>query len=170
MIESSATIAKPVNYAKERFDEIYAATVREIPFNMAWKNNTGYLDHMIQGDASVVPVLEMPLAPEEGRVYVKVGEIVKGVDDYNRKFLYIASRMGGVVVFERYGPDKGPVVHVKNNDSALNMTGLIPPSGRLSEDNIADIFGFPGGLNLEERITRIAEKLLKGLPETTLWK
>jgi hypothetical protein len=69
------------------FFRVWDKTEREVPFNESWSNGTGYFDAAVAGEH----------APKLGN-----GTMVRSVTPSGRKILIIGSRLGNIVVFQRY--------------------------------------------------------------------
>lgn len=79
--------------AHNTFISFFNATSETVEFNPSWKNGTGYLDGVCRQEALVGP-----------------GQVVKTVDDKNRKVLIIGTGEGPVAVFERYTAGQSGVI------------------------------------------------------------
>lgn len=151
-------VQPPVNYASDFFEEVFNRTDRRITFNLNWANGTGYLNGMISGPDSIEIMGKKEQFDDKSlRLQVREGETVKGIDNFGRRFLYHATTIGGIVVFERYTPGKGPMALVNNHDRNFTSLNLVSGSGSMSEDQIQDVFGCPGVLSMSERIDRIVQ-------------
>lgn len=127
---------------QEIFSSIFTSeATREIPFNEFWSNGTGYFDNAVYG--SHAPKLER-------------GEVVKSMTPNNRRILIVGTRLGNVVVFDRYtGNESG--VFVYNCTQTLESIYLIR-NNSLSDDDMRSIFGLRGcnaniGLRIEQLYT-----------------
>lgn len=70
------------------------ANAKEVDFDPAWKNGTGYLDKAVYADLGVAP-----------------GEVRAFVDDHDRRGVIIGTRVGNVALFERYTDDRSIIVY-----------------------------------------------------------
>lgn len=137
--ENSYQIAEHIADKDDREDQIFTAAFnrihRVVTFNMAWKNETGYLNGIIgnshrkpENDNSILITLDETHA-QSNRICVVPGEQVKGVDDFGRRFIYTATRLGGIVVFDRYKLDTDSTkVFVLNKTDGLWLMPGIPNS------------------------------------------
>ena len=73
--------------AYQRFDEIINQVDNCIQFNPDWNNGTGYFDGAFKGE--YVPVVEP-------------GQLVKSIDPDGRRIIIVGTRLGNIVVFDRY--------------------------------------------------------------------
>ena len=109
--------------AASRFTAAFDSITTEIPFNKDWSNGTGYFDNAVVGSA----------APE-----LAPGQLVKSKTPGGRKIILVGTRIGNVVVFERYDDDKSVIV--ANYGSAIAQLGNIK-SGALDIDSVCNIVG-----------------------------
>lgn len=149
------------------FEEVFNRTQSEIAFNDNWKNGTEYLDGMVEGKHAIQVTCnpQKIKQADQGVIVLMVGQTVKGVDNYKRKFLYHATPLGGVVVFERYTEGKGPYALVANRHGNFKSLELIKSSGAFSEQELEDIFGRGVVLPLSDRIQTIIERSAKILAD-----
>lgn len=124
------------------FNEVLAKCKNVVPFNPLWKNGTGYLDGAVEWigkkNANVidcVPVSALPkgvdftVDAETQQITVAYGKLVKGVDDYGRNFVFVSTRLGGVVVFERFkNANETTQIYVCNSSSGLSEADLYDSS------------------------------------------
>src|SRR5690606_14628710 len=113
-----------------------------VQFQDSWKNNTGYLDGLINADLDL-----------------KSGSVVKTVDDYNRKVIIVGTELGNVVVFERYtrANDAESVVVVHNAPDHLRT---LIPHGAMSEETFNMVVGYIGNPNIGQTIDRLVKGVL----------
>lgn len=84
---SSVTSSDTSHYPysnKALFNQLYNSLEQEIPYNEAWANSTGYLDY----------------APDH--VHLLPGQAAKSICPNGRKIVFIGSKTGTIVVFQRY--------------------------------------------------------------------
>lgn len=72
-----------------RFINTFKQITTVIAFDPKWANGTGYLDHAVKADLGLRP-----------------GDIAKSTDNDDRRIIFIGTRFGNVVLFERYSPTK----------------------------------------------------------------
>ena len=126
---------------------------KSIPFMSTWANGTGYFDNAVKGKNA--PVIE-------------AGTIVKSVDNFGRKIIIIGTRVGNVVIFERY-TDPASTIVVSNEPKAINaiLGSLVTAdNGSLSTDGIAKYAGLMYGNEKvfsysDGNIGQLIEKLFK---------
>ena len=111
------------------FNEVFGKTTTEVEYDAAWENGTGYLNYAVRGRSA-------PLLQE--------GDVVKSVDpDCGRKILIIGTRLGNVVVFERYvNLSEEDMVYVVNAPAELK--DFVRP-GRVEYEYMLLVLG--NGLN-----------------------
>ena len=119
------------NFFNSRFDSIE----KEIPYDPAWNNNTGYFDG----------ATKIELAP---------GEEAKSVTPApnNRKIIFMGTQLGTAVFFERYTDGANGVI-TRNLPRRLENVGVIP-TGQLSYDVLSNIFSYGSSDNLGSRLAR----------------
>ena len=71
---------------KQTLATAFSSIKNRIEFNAQWANGTGYFDNGVKGPSAPV------LIP---------GETASSVDTHGRKIVFIGTRLGNVVVFER---------------------------------------------------------------------
>lgn len=76
----------------EVFTKAYTATVKELAFNKEWSDGAGMFDHGVYGEH----------APKLAN-----GEIVKSITPGKRRILFVGTRLGNLVVFDRTMPNIG---------------------------------------------------------------
>lgn len=124
--------------AASRFNAAFAQITKEIPFNKDWSNGTGYFDNAVSG----------PAAPQ-----LTIAEIVKSAAPAGRKIIIVGTRLGNVVVFERYDDDKSVIV--ANYGSAIGQLHNIK-SGALDIDSVCNIVG---EFSIKENIGTMIEQI-----------
>lgn len=82
--KSSASNTSDQAHAYAEFVKLHTSARREIPFDSAWENGTGYFDHACK---------MVELAP---------GETARSEDTHGRPILLVGVRGGTIVVFKRY--------------------------------------------------------------------
>lgn len=96
------------------FTEAFNKCTKEIPFVKEWSNGTGLFDYAVYGDR----------APKLGN-----GELVKSVSPGGRRILFVGTRLGNLVVFDRFAEQApgqkaaGKAVFVRNTTSVINEGG-----------------------------------------------
>ena len=73
--------------ANEIFTTAYSKITKTIPFNEKWNNGTGYFDGAFKGEYAPV---------------VEPGQLVKSIDPDGRRIIIVGTRLGNIVVFDRY--------------------------------------------------------------------
>ena len=69
------------------FNAIHNRIATVIAFDPKWANGTGYLDHAVKADLGLRP-----------------GDIAKSTDNLGRGIVFIGTRFGNVVIFDRNHP------------------------------------------------------------------
>lgn len=139
------------NYRNEVFGKAFAAIPKEIEFNRAWSNGTGYFDHAVSG---------------ENAPHLKSGEIVKCNTPGNRRLIIIGTRLGNVAIFDRYSCQNIDVekdgIYVYNSTSAFDE-GCWFEKTSLSEADLSLMFGEFGRVeyNIGWRINQLYESMKK---------
>ena len=115
-----------MNIVNKIFSDCYDVATREIQFNPDWSNGTGYYDNAVRG--VYAPRLE-------------IGEIAKSFSggENRRRILFIGTRFGNVVVFDRYTDAEGEVF-VQNTPDEVRKLEIIGTS-RLGEADMNTITG-----------------------------
>lgn len=132
------------------FQAAFAAIKTVVPFNPLWKNNTGYFDHAVKGEH----------APELG-----VGEYAKSEDEHGRKIIFLSTRFGNCVLFERYS--KADYECIVSN-RPMEVTKLFRGGcidSRLDSDMQEMLIGWVPGPDTYPNIGRKIETLLKAADE-----
>lgn len=106
------------------FNKVFNKITAEIEYNDGWANGTGYLDFAVSGKN----------APE-----LYDGQIVKSVDIIGRKIIIIGTRLGNVIVFERYANKGEDAVYVVNRPA--DYQNFIP-SAKVEADTMVMLLGF----------------------------
>ena len=80
------------NTAPAVFNAVFA-NAKEVKFDPAWKNNTGYMDGAVSADLGLVQ-----------------GETRSFTDDHGRRGVIVGTKVGNVVLFERYTDNRTVIV------------------------------------------------------------
>lgn len=110
------------NAADQLFTQAYDKAY-DIDFQSNWANGTGYFDHAVSGDR----------APK-----VSYGVFARSKDEYGRRILILGTRLGNVVIFDRYGDDRG--IFTFNADMML-LRGFKICHTALTEEAMCDLVG-----------------------------
>lgn len=131
-----------------RFNKYFAEIQREVEFSMSWHNGTGYFDMAVK-DAE----LNAALHP---------GDMAKCVDNFGRKLIFVGTRFGVVVVFQRAAnnPDSRHCVNLAGIFQRLNFVNA--NNSPLTRENANQIFGSWDSYNVGQRIEDIATLMLTG--------
>lgn len=104
---------------------------KEVQFSPQWKNGTGYFDGAVRRDSGV---------------QLQPGEMAKTTcPDSVRRMVFVGTRLGTIVVFERYTKGENDVF-VLNNDKRLNSFLPIGATARITGDAIQALLGDEIGL------------------------
>lgn len=128
--KSTSTIAGQV--FQRAFEEIPTVL---LPFDPTWANGTGYYDYAVK------------------KVRLAVGELAKSVDDENRRIIFIGTRFGTVVIFDRFSDQTNAGVYVANYPKETIFKYLVGTSS-ITDEAMVNIFGFD---NLGQVIEKIAK-------------
>lgn len=146
-----------MNEVNKVFTAAFESCKKELPFQREWSNGTGYFDFAVTGDH----------APKLG-----YGEIVKSTSPGGRRVLMIGTRLGNVVVFDRFAEQapgqKGAhkAVFVRNTTKAIEHGGWFAEPA-LDDYEVTLVFGEEGyPRNLSDTI----EELWKALQEASKLK
>ena len=125
----------PFKTNRERFDEQFSGITLTLAFNPAWKNTTGYLDHLVTTKGLV----------EEGK-------FARTIDDHGRKVIVLGTALGNIVMFERFTgtEDKPCTVFVMNCPSVIKQ--MLGVSGALQVDDMDRIMGPSIGMSSFENV------------------
>ena len=98
------------------FNSAYNDIKTIIPFDAGWKNGTGYYDFAMTAELGITP-----------------GELAKSFDvETQRRLIFIGTRFGNVIIFERYR-NGDQSVYVSNSTRNAQMAGSIE-KGSLSAE------------------------------------
>lgn len=120
-----------MNEVNKVFTAAFNGCTKELPFDRAWSNGTGYFDHAVKGEH----------APKLG-----IGEIVKSVSPGGRRVMMVGTRLGNIVVFDRFAkqgegqPDAHKAVFVRNAPKAVERGGWYADKA-LDDYEVALTFG-----------------------------
>lgn len=121
------------------FDKAFKNTSTVIEYSKEWANGTGYYNGAVRGKAA--PVL-------------KSGDRVKCVSDNGRRMVIIGTKLGNVVVFDRYSERAD--IQVCNLPAHVEF--IFGLAGRLTDDQIDFALGGEYNYaNLASRIDRMFE-------------
>jgi hypothetical protein len=132
-----------------RVETKFNAIAKELPYNPAWANGTGYFNNAISGPSAVT---------------LAIGEEAKSVDEHGRKLLFFGTRLGPVCIFERHSDRKDVIV--SNTGRKFLGTEFIE-RGNISDSNLHVLLGH----NYEGQVDNIGfyiERLAKKLNESIL--
>lgn len=132
------------------FSEVFVE-IPKIPFNKEWSNGTGYFDNGVYGEH----------APK-----LNPGQLLGSETPGGRRLIFIGTRLGNVVVFDRF-TESAPAndniknaketVFVTNTKTSFSQGGWIE-NGALTSDNMTLLLGdscFKGKQNIGWRIEQI---------------
>jgi hypothetical protein len=103
-----------------RFDAIETV----IPFNPNWANGTGYFDNAVRG---------------KNCVHLPPGVCAKSIAKDGRKMIFVGTRFGVVVMFQRYTDNADFFVH--NAPTDIDHLGLYNTSGQRRLEDVRRIVG-----------------------------
>jgi len=111
--------------AAQNFNEQFDSIKNEVTYNTNWPNGTGYYDFAISGEFAV------ELDP---------GRLAKCLTPNNRKMIFVGTRFGTMVVFERFSEGANGV-YVKNIPKKLSQLNLVEDGGATTAWDMARIIG-----------------------------
>lgn len=111
--------------AAQNFNEQFDTIKNEVTFNSNWSNGTGYYDFAIEG---------------EHAINLKPGELAKCITPNNRKMIFVGTRFGTMVVFQRFSGGENDV-HVMNAPTKLSGLGLFERGGAITPQDMTRIIG-----------------------------
>jgi len=128
------------------FESAYEAIKTEVPFNLEWNNGTGYYDGAIMSGFGLRP-----------------GKLAKSYDpNSRRRIIFIGTRFGNLVLFERYTDGKN-AIYVHNANHKIELIGGLNSVDVLSGNDINRIVGMidetgePIGDNIGLHIEAVAK-------------
>ncbi len=89
------------------FTETYGKIRKEVKYDSKWMNGTGYFDGAVH------------------MVKLGVGEMAKSKDDVGRRIIFIGTRFGTIVVFDRYAEQIEDGVWVANKPNSRVLQELM---------------------------------------------
>lgn len=113
------------NLAAATFNEQFEAIKNEVVYNSNWPNGTGYYDNAIKG---------------EHAVNLRPGEMAKCISSNDRKMIFVGTRFGTLVVFQRFSGGNGGV-HVKNMPTKLSQLNIVENGGSISHSDMVRLIG-----------------------------
>lgn len=122
------------------FNEVFDKVTTEIEYDAAWENGTGYLNYAVHGGNA-------PKLPE--------GELAKATDPDGRKIIIIGTRLGNIVVFERYSNKGDDAIYVTNAPSELKDFIC---SGRVNYESMVMLLGSgynPNKDNIGKKLSKL---------------
>ena len=122
------------------FQRIFREIQTEVPFDPSWTNGTGYLDGAVSHT----------LSP---------GEMVKTIDNYDRRVILIGTRYGTVAVFDRYQGQTDGGVYVSNRPRSTTIDALMTGTA-IGGGEMACILG-DSGPNIGEMIEKIYAEMTR---------
>jgi hypothetical protein len=131
------------------FLEKFNATKRILPFSTDWKNGDGHFYNLVNGKA----YSDM----------LKPGETARSKDDQDRRMILIGTRLGPVVVYQRYPEGMTTLVYDASEAFRSNATvkEVIKSESRLGIDDLfAMLGGLVGSANEKDNIGRALEAML----------
>lgn len=121
---------------KSSFNAVFNTIDTDLFFNPEWHNGTGYFDALVKEDLSL-----------------PYGSMAKFTDEMSRRGIVIGTRLGNVVVFERFNTtDAGPennIAVVTNSPAQLND---FVEHGNIGEDAFMRVTGYPGNNNIGQSL------------------
>ena len=124
------------------FTERYNQVTKEIEFDPKWCNGTGYYDHAVKA------------------VKLEPGEVAKSFDTGSgRRMIFIGTRFGTVVVFDRYSNQIEGGTYVTNEPSNFVIKQFVPSSA-VGEHSMYVLLGsWDIKTNLGATIEKMAKEL-----------
>lgn len=120
-------------FVVQDFEDRFYTTEKEIPFNSDWHNGTGYFN----------PAVKL--------VELTPGEEAKSKDELGRKIIFIGTRFGTCVVFEREASNTQRIC----SNLPRAVCTLFCIDNRVDDQNFTVLFGRHGGSNIGSRIEEL---------------
>lgn len=100
------------------FSEVFDSITDTLEYNKEWENGAGYFDAAVHHKS----------------VNVKPGEMAKSIDDKGRRIIFVGTRIGNFVVFDRFSTntnDPENAVFVSNSPRDLFRAGMCQGPGKI---------------------------------------
>ena len=147
-------------YTDRVFTGHYDVITRVLPFNEAWASKTGYFGPAVhEHNDHSIKVTFTADQQTDTRVCMYPGEMARSIDPEGRRLIFVATRLGCLVVFERYKTSDAHPVFVHNNSNRLDLTHRMP-TGTLTTDNLYDLLGGGGVTNIGVQLEDLFEALV----------
>lgn len=146
---TNAFFAPTVSPVRKSFDKLFAEIQKVVPFNPAWNNGTGYMNHAVTDKS----------------IGLAVGDIVKFVapvtdePEKTRKGILIGTPVGNVVIFQRYIDEGASLCNAIVFNAPMSVAKLVGASGTLSDDQFYALAG--GVLSFCENIGYKIDRIIK---------
>lgn len=130
------------------FDNKFNQINREIPYDKRWENGTGWFTSAVRPNR------------EDSSAMVKLvpGETRRCVSPDNRRLIFLGTRLGSTVVFERY-PFGARGIIVCNMSRDLNFLTMLG-EGALDEKGLSIILGGDGTKEVHSNFGKRLEDML----------
>lgn len=112
-----------MNEVNDVFSRAFNSCTKEIPFKKDWSNGTGYFDFAVYGEH----------APKLAN-----GELVRSISPGGRRLLIVGTRLGNLVVFDRFAEQAAGQKGDHNAVFVRNTTSIINEGGWFSESALDD--------------------------------
>lgn len=124
------------------FNSVFERIRHELAFNSAWLRDATSLKNMVT-------------APHA--VQANPNEVFKGVDSLGRKFIYMHTVLGGVVIYQRK-KDGEDGVYLNHHDYLFNDLDLLP-NGPMTLHDMMDVLGTQHTDNLAQRLDTLTARV-----------
>lgn len=144
--------ASAMNDQNELFTNAFDKITKTIPFNRAWSNQTGQFDFAVYGEH----------APTVGNA-----QAVKAMTPSGRRIIIIGTRLGLLVVYDRYAQQQPGGDKAHKAVFARNTTSAVEHGGWFHNPTFDDIeMAVAVGDEHEENLGRRIEQLHSALKKT----
>lgn len=125
-----------MSHASNVFDRKYSLVATKIEYSRDWENGTGYFDPAVK---------LVRLSP--GKVATSISPMPN-----SRRIVFVGTRHGTVVVFERFTPVNGISEGIIVHNSPRVVERLFGLDRILTEDGVYSLIGADGSANIGERL------------------
>jgi hypothetical protein len=126
------------NPANMLFGQIFNSVATEIDFIPAWADDEGLFRPAVEGEYA----LKFSPTPRDDQGHLTVAEMVCCRDEGGRRLVFVGTRLGPIVVFDRF--QGAPGVYWYSATDAFEKTGMLPHEHKLDVDVLYKILGNGG--------------------------
>lgn len=129
------------------FSNTYDKISKVIEYNPSWENNSES-SSFISFNSSVDLITLVP------------GELAKSISSSGHRLIFIGTRFGTIVVFDKYKNQSDNGVYMSNTPNYFTLTKLVP-KGPISESDMIFLFG--SWYNIKENIGWAIERMYEDM-------